>query len=42
MNEERKARGGWHVEGLGVGKERLEKLATVWGGEAVGRRKDYR
>jgi len=42
MNEERKARGGWHVEGLGGGEEGLGKLATVWDGEAVGRRKDYR
>ena len=31
-----KVGGGWHVEGLGGGKEGLGKLATVWDGEAVG------
>jgi len=39
MNEERKARGGWYVEGLGEGKEGLGELAPVWDREVV---KDYR
>ena len=33
--------GGWHVEGLGGGKEALGGLTTVWDGEVVGMRGDY-